>query len=267
MKSYEDANREIWNELTGVHIKSYGIDKFKAGESTLDDIQLRDLGNLRGKNLLHLQCHFGLDSLSLVREGAIVTGVDFSERGIEEARKLSDETGIPARFIHSNIYDLEKHLDEKFDIVYTTQGVLCWLRDLIGWAGIVGRYLKPGGILYLMETHPILLIFEDTKPILSEIIHPYFHSAEPKKWDDNAPDYSDPSYHWSKPSYEWMWNISDIINSLIGAGLTIEYFNEYDKLFYNGHPEMVRESDGWWVLPRLRGKLPLMFTLRAIKTN
>jgi SAM-dependent methyltransferase len=265
MNRYEDANRDLWNDLTGVHVKSYGVDKFKAGQTTLDEIQLRDLGDMHGKTLLHLQCHFGLDSLSLAREGAIVTAVDFSEKGIENARKISAETGIPARFIHSNIYELEKHLDETFEIVYTTQGVLCWLKDLNEWARIVRRYLKPGGMFYLMETHPIMSIFDDTKPELSDIIHPYFHSDEPKIWDDNAPDYSDPSYRWSKVSYEWMWNISDIINSLIKAGLTIEFFNEYDKLFYKAIPEMVRDENGWWVIPRLRGKLPLIFTMRARK--
>ena len=265
MNRFEDANRELWDELTGVHIKSYGIEKFLAGRSTLDEIQLRDLGNLKGKSLLHLQCHFGLDSLSLAREGAIVTAVDFSERAIEEARKLSAKSGIPARFIHSNIYDIEQHLDNTFDVVYTSQGVLCWLKDLPEWARIISRYLKPGGMFYIMESHPILHIFEDTGPRLSEIIHSYFHLDEPIMWDDNAPDYSDPTYHWSKVSYEWLWSISDIVNSLIGAGLTIDFITEYDKLFCKGHPEMVRESEDWWVLPRLRGKLPLMFTLRARK--
>jgi SAM-dependent methyltransferase len=267
MNKYEDANRELWDELTGVHVKSYGIERFKAGRSTLDEIQLHDLGGLKGKSLLHLQCHFGLDSLSLAREGAAVTAVDFSERAIDEARKLSTETGIPARFISSNIYDLEKHLDESFDVVYNTRGVLCWLKDINEWARIINRYLKPGGFFYIMETHPIIYIFEDTGSQLGDIIHPYFHHDEPKKWDDNAPDYSDPTFNWNKPSYEWMWNISDIINALTGVGLTIEFFNEYDKLFYKGHPEMERESDRWWVLPRLRGKLPFMFTLRARKSG
>lgn len=265
MNLYEDANRDLWDELTEVHIKSYGVDKFKAGHTTLDEIQIRDLGDMHGKTLLHLQCHFGLDSLSLAREGAIVTAIDFSEKGIENARRISAETGIPARFIHSNIYELEKHLNETFDIVYTTMGVLNWLKDLSAWGQIISRYLKPGGKVYLMEIHPIVNIFDDTKPELSDIIHPYFHRDEPKMWDDNAPDYSDPTYRRTRVSYEWQWSISDIVNSLINAGLNIEFFNEYDKLFYKGLPEMVRDEEGWWVIPRLRGKIPLTFTLLARK--
>jgi SAM-dependent methyltransferase len=263
MNKHENANRVLWDELTEVHVKSYGVDKFKAGQTTLDEIQLRDLGDMKGKTVLHLQCHFGLDTLSLAREGAIVTGVDFSEKGIHYARRLSGDTGIPARFIHSNIYDLANHLDEKFDIVYTTQGVLCWLKDIKEWGRIVAKYLKHGGFLYLMETHPILNIFNDTISGRWEIIHSYFHKDEPKMWDDHAPDYSDPSHLLENTSFEWQWTISDIVNSLISVGLEIEFINEYDKTFYKALPGMVRDTDGWWVLPDFRGKLPLMFTLRA----
>lgn len=265
MNKFEDANKQLWNELTDVHVKSYGVDKFKAGQTTLDEIQLREIGDLRGKTLLHLQCHFGLDTLSLAREGAIVTGVDFSEKGIENARRMSSETGIPARFILSNIYDLRNHLDEKFDVVYTTQGVLCWLRDINEWGRIISHFLKPGGILYVMESHPFLHIFDDTKAELGDIVHPYFHRDEPKLWDDNAPDYSDPTYHLKNVSYEWQWTVSDIINSIISAGMTLEFFNEYDKEFCKAFPEMVRQDDNWWILPRLRQYIPMIFSLKARK--
>jgi SAM-dependent methyltransferase len=263
MNEYEDANRSMWDRLADVHSKSYGIDKFKAGESSIEDIQLRELGDIKGKKLLHLQCHIGVDTLSLARDGAIVTGVDFSEKSLEHANRLSRETGIPARFIHSNVYDLEKHLDEKFDIVYTTQGVLSWLRDLREWARIVSRYLEPGGILYVMEAHPIAAIFDDTKKGPLEIIHPYFHGDKPQMWDDQAPDYSDPTYRWDSPTFNWQWTVSDIINAIIGAGLTLEFFNEYDMTFDKALPDMERGADGWWTLLDIRGKLPLMFTLRA----
>lgn len=265
MNKYEDANRILWNELTDVHVMSYGVDKFKAGQTTLDEIQLREMGDLKGKTLLHLQCHFGLDTLSLAREGAIVTGVDFTENGVETARRLSLETGIPARFICANVLELDKHLDEDFDVVYTSQGALNWISDIGQWARIISRFLKPGGMFYVMETHPIANIFEDTKKGPLEIIHSYFRGDEPKMWDDNAPDYSDPTYHWSKPSYEWQWAISDIVNAIIAAGLEVELLNEYDKIFSKTLPDMERDAEGWWVMPSLRSKLPLMFTLRAKK--
>jgi SAM-dependent methyltransferase len=265
MNKYEDGNRILWNELTDVHIKSYGVDKFLAGQKTLDEIQIRELGDLSGKKLLHLQCHFGIDTLMLARKGAIVTGVDFSEKGIENANRLKEKTGIPARFILSNVYDLKKHLDEKFDIVYNTRGVLCWLKDLREWARIITHFLKPGGVLYLMEAHPIIHIFDDTKKGPLNIIHGYFHNDEPLIWDDHAPDYSDPTYLKVNPSFEWQWTVSDIINSLISAGLTIEFFNEFDKTFDQALPDMESDDDIWWTLPNLRRKLPLMFTLRARK--
>ncbi len=263
MNEFEDGNSKLWDELVDVHVKSYGVEKFLAGQTTLDEIQLRELGELKGKRVLHLQCHFGMDTLSLAREGAIVTGVDFSEKAIDSARKLSSEANIPARFILSNIYDLESKLDEKFDMVYTTQGVLCWLRDIRGWGKIVSHFLRPGGRLYLMETHPILNIFEDTQKGPLKIVHDYFHHDEPIIWDDHAPDYSDPTYRVVNPSYEWHWTISDIINALISAGMTIEFFNEFDKNFSKILPDMERENDGWCTLPNLRRKLPLMFTLGA----
>jgi SAM-dependent methyltransferase len=265
MIDYENANRELWDKLTDIHFKSYGVDKFKTGQTTLDEIQLRELGDLKGKSLLHLQCHFGLDTLSLAREGAQVTGVDFSGNAIRTATKLSEETSIPARFIQSDIYDLKDNLRGKFEIVYTTQGVLCWLKDLKKWSEIINYYLKPGGMLYLMETHPIVSVFDDTKSGPLEIIHSYFHTDDPLVWDDRAPDYSDPSYCWENTSYEWQWTISDILNSLISAGLKIEFFNEYNKIFYKALPDMERDRDGWWFLPTLHGKMPLIFSLKAKK--
>ncbi len=265
MNRYENGNKILWDELTDVHIKSYGVDKFKQGKSTLDEIQLREVGDVKGKTLLHLQCHFGLDTLSWAREGAVVTGVDFVEKAIAYANKLKDETGLNARFICSNIYDLEKHLNEQFDIVYTSQGVLCWLRDLNKWAQIIAKFLKPGGIFYLMESHPVMHIFDDTIKGPLKITQPYFHNDDPIIWDDHHPDYSDQSHLVENPSYEWQWSLSDIINSLINAGLRIEFLNEYNKEFCYALPDMVRREDGWWYLPGYEKNLPLMFTIRAKK--
>ena len=265
MNKFEETNKKLWNELTDVHIKSYGIDNFKNGKSTLDKIQLKEVGDVRGKSLLHLQCHFGLDTLSWAREGAIVTGVDFSEKSIAYADQLKEETNTKARFICCNIYDLKNYLDEKFDIVYTSQGVLCWLKDLNEWAKLIHHFLKPDGIFYIMEGHPITHIFDDEKRGKLEVVYPYFHSKEPTKWDDDYPDYSDKTYIPKNPSYEWLWSISDIINSLIKSGLRIEFIHEFDKLFYKGFPDMKCDENGWWYFPDYRNKVPLIFTLMAKK--
>jgi SAM-dependent methyltransferase len=265
MNEFEDANLKMWDELAPVHYRSYGLDRLRQGQTLLDEIQLAEVGDVRGKSLLHLQCHIGSDTLSWAQRGAIVTGVDFSEKSIALARKLAEELKIDADFICCSIYDMEKYLDKQFDIVYTGQGVLCWLKDIREWARLIAKYLKPGGLFYIMESHPIRSIFNDVKSGALEIIHPYFHSDQPTKWDDEKPDYSDQTFVYSKPSYEWTWTLSDIINSLISAGLTIESLNEYDKAFDQNFPDMVKSNDGWWHYPKYRGKFPLIFTLRAKK--
>ncbi|HEX7321155.1 MAG TPA: class I SAM-dependent methyltransferase [bacterium] len=263
MNVYEENNKRLWNELTDVHIRSYGVSEFKKGESTLDAIQLKEMGDIKGKSLLHLQCHFGLDTLSWAREGVIVTGVDFSEKSIAYANQLREELNIEARFICCNVYDLKKHLNEKFDIVYASQGVLCWLKDLGKWAKMIEHFLKTDGIFYIMEHHPLICIFSDLKRGDLEIIHPYFHGEKPAKWRDASPDYSDDTYIRKNPSYEWQWSLSDVVNSLVRAGLRIEFIHEFDKIFYKALPDMKRDKSGWWYLPDYRNKIPLMFTLMA----
>ncbi|MDD3627143.1 MAG: class I SAM-dependent methyltransferase [bacterium] len=267
LKKAEEGNKKFWDEVTPVHYKSYNVDEFRSGKSTLDSIQLKDLGNVKGKKLLHLQCHFGLDTLSWVREGAAATGVDFSEKSIKLANRIKAEVGLSAEFICCNIYDLKKHLDKKdeFDIVYTSQGVLCWLKDLKALAELISYYLKPGGFFYIMEGHPFSMVFNNEKEGEMEIHYPYFHSDEPIIEEETYSDYSDRSYFPENPTFEWVWSLSDVFNSLINAGLTIIEFNEHDKLFYRAFPGMVKDEEGWWILPKFRGKIPLNFTLKCRK--
>jgi SAM-dependent methyltransferase len=261
----ENANQRMWDELAPVHYKSYGLERLRKGQTLLDEIQLAEIGDVKGKSFLHLQCHIGSDTLSWAQQGAIVTGVDFSEKSIEFARKLAKEIKLDAEFICSNIFDIEKHINKQFDIVYTSQGVLCWLKDIKEWARLIARYLKPGGLFYIMESHPIRNIFNDVKSGPLEIAYPYFHRDQATEWNDDKPDYSDNSFVYGKPSYEWTWTLSDIVNSLISAGLIIESLNEYDKAFDKNFPDMVKGEDGWWYYPVYRGKLPLIFTLKARK--
>ena len=138
-------NRANWNERTRVHAGSdfYDVAGFKDGRITLNEFERAGVGDVRGKSFLHLQCHFGLDTLSWARLGANATGVDISDDAIGLARKLNDEVGLDAKFVRSDIYDLPQVLDGEFDIVYTAMGVLAWLPDLAAWAEVVARYLKP----------------------------------------------------------------------------------------------------------------------------
>ena len=132
------------------------MDGFKAGRITLNDVEREEVGPVSGKSLLHLQCHFGMDTMSWARLGAEATGVDFSDAAIDLARSLNDELGLSARFLCSNVYDLPGALDEQFDIVFTSHGVLCWLPDLDGWAGVIDNHLKPGGLFYIIDGHPFM---------------------------------------------------------------------------------------------------------------
>lgn len=265
MINAEKTNQEHWDEKAQVHIKSYDLTKLRNGGHLLDEIQVKELGDITDKKLLHLQCHIGSDTLSLARLGANVTGIDISGESIRIADDLSKELKIDARFIQSNVYDLPEKLDEKFDVVYTSQGVLCWLKDLKTWADIIANYLELGGFFYIMESHPLFHVFQDESEPELKVKNSYFHRSDPTYWKEGDGDYSDENYITKTPSYEWQWSLSDIVNSLVKAGLEIEFLNEFDKIFYWAYSNMVRKDDGWWYLPESEAKIPLTFTLKARK--
>jgi SAM-dependent methyltransferase len=261
----EEANRAFWDEVAPVHYRSYDLAALRRGGVCLDAIQLREVGDVAGRDLLHLQCHIGTDTLSWARLGARVTGVDFSAESLAWARRLQRELGLPARFVHSNVYDLDQVLDARFDIVYTSKGVLCWLRDLCSWAQVVARHLRPGGFLYLMDGHPLSSIFDDQHAGDLRVAYSYFGGGRPKRWEGGDPDYAEPAYRPQHPTYEWTWTLGDIFNSLIAAGLVVEFLHEHDKAFHQALPGMVEDQDGWWYLPEHRGRLPHTFSLKATR--
>jgi SAM-dependent methyltransferase len=262
----EENNRALWDEIAPVHFNAYReVDILRNGGIALDELEIRDIGDVKGKSLLHLQCHIGTDTLSWARLGAIVTGVDFSAQSLAYARRLQQELDLDATFIEANLYDLPEVLDGQFDIVYTSRGVLCWLRDLDAWAEVIAHFLKPGGIFYIMESHPFLNVFEEANPGQLSISYPYFHRSEPTLWDEEDGDYADGSYIAQHPSYEWDWTLSDIIGALLKAGLVLESFGEHDRLFFERFPSMVEFEPGHFRLAQPADRLPLIFTLRARK--
>lgn len=267
LNSAERKNQALWDELAPVHFKSYTeVATLRQGGICLDEIELADLGDVTGKSLLHLQCHIGTDTLSWARLGAQVTGVDFSQRSLELARELSTELGLAARFVHSPLYDLPQNLEGQFDIVYTSRGVLVWNSDIVQWAKVIAHFLKPGGTFYIMETHPFFQAFDEDEKGEIGILLSYFHESEPLVWDDDMPDYADENYVPQHASYEWQWPLSDILNALIGAGLQIQSFNEYERLFFRMFGGMAPvEPPGWYKVPGYEGRLPLIFTLQATK--
>jgi SAM-dependent methyltransferase len=266
MDNYLQQNKDHWNEITPIHERSqmYDVAGFKAGKCSLLPTELKEMGDVSGKSLLHLQCHFGMDTLSWGRLGAKVTGVDFSDEAIKLARSLCKETGIKANFICSDIYALPEVLKGKFDIVFTSYGVLCWLPDLKKWAEIIAHLLKPGGFFYIVEGHPFATVFDNSKTAKKlDVTVPYFHKKEPIKWEPEG-DYADPEYISSHGSYEWMHPVSDIVNALIQAGLKIEFLHEFPTCFYKAMPFMIQDKDGGW---RLEGDpIPQVFSIKATKS-
>ena len=262
-----ETNRSLWDGWAEINFKapSYHVDEFRQGVSALKPIELAEVGDVKGKSLLHLQCHFGLDTLSWARLGAKVTGVDFSGRAIEQARSLARECQLKAEFIHCELLDLPDHLDSRFDIVFTSYGVLCWLPELENWAKLIAHFLKPGGRFHIVEFHPMANAFDahgDSQTI--ELMHPYFRQDRALCFHEHG-SYADPEADFHHDSYEWPHSLSDIINSLIDAGLRIEHFNEFPYSITPCFAGMTETAPREWRLAEHDGRLPLMFSLKAVK--
>jgi SAM-dependent methyltransferase len=267
--SFWETNRDLWDELTGIHAESdfYAVDAFRAGRSSLRPLEVAELGDVSGRSLLHLQCHFGLDTLSWARRGARVTGVDFSPRAIDLARSLAAETGISADFVCARVESLPEVLPGVFDTVFTSYGVLCWLEDLRRWAEVIAHFLKPGGSFLLVEMHPLAdLLADDAAATNLRIGYPYFHSPEPFPCPTNDGTYADRSRRASQPvSYQWAHSLGDILNALLASGLRLDNLREYPFCQYPRFPWMERDADGWWRLPHPAPAIPLLFSLRATR--
>jgi ubiquinone/menaquinone biosynthesis C-methylase UbiE len=266
MDKHVQQNQKHWDEITPVHVNSafYDVAGFKAGKSTMImPFEPEEMGDVRGKSLLHLQCHFGMDTLTWARLGAQVTGVDFSGEAIKTARKLSKEIGIESKFIESDIYKLPEVLNKKFDIVFTSYGVLTWLPDLPRWANVISHFLKPGGFFYIAEFHPFASVFDNSQGAQKlDVTVPYFHNPTPIEWEPVG-DYADPNFIPQHGSAEWMHPIGEIVDGLIGAGLKIEFLHEFPYVCYQSMPFMYQTGNGEW---RLEGDpIPLTFSIKATK--
>lgn len=246
----------------------YDVDGFRAGRITLTDIEIDEIGPVAGKSLLHLQCHFGMDTISWARLGAKATGVDLSDASIEMADKLNTEIGLGARFIRSNVYDLPEALDEEFDIVYTGLGALCWLPDMECWAHVIAQFLKIGGIFYVLDEHPAGRIFESVKSVdgSDDLALGYSYFPDPKGLlDEGERNTYAGSGSITTPVYEWQHSVSEIVNALIGAGLKLEFMHEFPFSFFQAQPQMLRSGDGWWRLGKYDPNIPFMLSIRATK--
>ena len=262
------ANKELWENRTEAHLKSefYDVPGFLKGRETLDPIDIEEVGDVRGKSLLHLMCHLGLDTLSWARHGADVTGVDISESAIAAARKLALETNLDAEFIQSNVYDLPENLERQFDIIFMTEGVLVWLPDMEGLFLIVSHFLKPGGFLYLRDFHPFFYVFDDESDEQNpQVRYPYFRGAEPMRFEYDTSYASGEHELNPMPQYEWTHPVSSIINGAVKAGLSIQFFNEFPFIKFPYLKTLKKSKNGRWILPERENLLPMMFSLKATK--
>lgn len=262
MKNYTTANKKWWNSATSIHADSalYNLPSFKNGKSSLFSIEKEELGNVKGKTLLHLMCHFGMDTLSWAREGAIVTGVDLSDNSIHLAKKLSKEIDIPAQFICSDIYELPNLLNQKFDVIFMSYGVLLWLSSIKKLAKLIDHFLKEGGIFYIVEVHP----FTNILSFDFKLEYKYFYKGPYE--DTSSGTYTDWDSDINSITYQWSYTLSDVINVLIAQKLKIEYLHEFPYTMYNQFPGfMEQNSKGQFVLKNKKIQIPLLFSLKAIK--
>ena len=268
MDSYLQANQKLWDQWTTEHEKSpfYDLAGFRAGKDRLRSIELSELGDVSGKSLLHLQCHFGMDTLAWARRGALATGTDLSENSIALARSLSAELNIPARFVCSDLYQLPEKLSGQFDIVFTSYGVLHWLRDLRRWGQIIAHFLKPDGIFYIVEDHPAFRMFTTEDQTKIKLANPYFFAERPDQVAMSG-SYATDNKGDDVSFYIWNHGLGEILTALIDAGLSIEFLHEFPYAARAKFPFMEKNADGWWHLPASYVQIPFLFSLQARKSE
>ncbi len=268
---FMETNRANWDSRAAIHYGSdiYGIQRFLDDPNFVGEVASFDaerMPPLTGKKLLHLQCHIGTDTIGLARHGAEVTGVDISPKSIELARQLSEESGTPARFLVSEMYDAPSVLGEPFDVVYTGVGAICWLPDIAEWGRVVGSFLEPGGIFYMREAHPIVWTIDDERDDDEIVIKwPYFEIDKPTYWEEET-TYAGEGVLTSKGSYEWNHGVAEVLQALIDAGLRIDRVEDYDSLEWESGPINQLGEDGRFRLKEGRERLPLMWSILATKT-
>ncbi len=258
MKDYLKHNLDSWNQRLDAHLKSdfYDLAAFKSGKNALNDIELDLLGDLSGKSVLHLQCHFGQDSLSMSRMGASVTGVDLSDKAIATAKALAKELKLDATFICSDVYALPEHLDGQFDRVFVSYGAIPWLPDLNKWAGVVNHFLKPGGQLIFAEFHPVVWMYDDDFTFVQ-----YAYSNKAPIVEDEQGTYADKSAEIQVTNVTWNHGLAEVIQSLLDQGLVLKDFQEYDYSPYAFVNGCVEYEPGRYRIKAFEDKIPLVYSL------
>lgn len=260
--NYIEINRKAWNNRTDTHLNSefYNQKGFLNGNTSLNEIELNLLGNIKGKSILHLQCHFGQDTISLERLGATVTGIDLSDKAIDSAKQIAKEIHSNANFICCDIYDLPNHLEKTFDMVFTSYGTIGWLPDLNKWAGIVSKFLKPKGQFIFVEFHPVVWMFDYN---FEKIGYRYFNSGPIVETNNGT--YADKTADLTISDISWNHGIGEVLNSLIQNGLEITSFDEFDYSPYNCFNKTVEFEPKKFRIAHLDNKIPMVYSITAVK--
>ncbi|GAA4812488.1 class I SAM-dependent methyltransferase [Litoribaculum gwangyangense] len=261
-EKYFEINKQTWNQKVKVHAKSdmYDLEAFKNGKSSLGSYETEALIDVKGRSLLHLQCHFGQDTLSWSRLGATCTGVDLSDEGIKLAKKLNNELGLDAQFVCCNVLDTSKYIKETFDIVFTSYGVIGWLPDLKPWGKMIAERLKKGGTFFMAEFHPIVWMFDylEGKPVMK-----YGYNQDEVIYEEYEGTYANTNSKMISKEYAWNHGLGEVVTALTQAGLHMEYLKEYHESPYDVLPELIKTDSGMFVTKD--NLYPLIFTLKATK--
>lgn len=261
--NYLELNRREWNKRTHLHFKSefYGLNDFLEGKSSLNDIELELLGDVSGKSVLHLQCHFGMDSLSLARLGADVTGLDLSDVAIDKARELNDKLGLKASFVSGDVYATPQLINKKFDVVFSSYGTIGWLPDIHKWAEVVAKMLKPGGRFIFAEFHPFIWMYDNEQ---RSLIYNYFNSEAIHETEEGS--YAAKTEDQME-SISWNHGLSEVIQALIDQGLELKVFREFNYSPYPIFKESIERNPGQFQCKSWGDKVPLVYALEMRSEN
>lgn len=262
VSDYININKQAWNNKTDVHIESefYDMKGFLEGKSTLNTIELELLGDVSGKKILHLQCHFGQDTMTLARMGATTVGVDLSDKAIQRATEFAQQLNLDATFVCCDVYDAPKHIDEKFDILFTSYGTIGWLPDLEKWANVIAHFLKPNGQFVMADFHPVVWMYDND---FKEVFYSYFN-IEPIIEEESG-TYAETQADLQTKSVSWNHPVSEILNSLLQSGLELKQFNEYDFSPYNCFNETEEFEPGKFRIKSFGNKIPMVYSILATK--
>ncbi len=264
MENYKEINKAQWNQRVEPHLESefYDMQGFLAGKNSLNDTELNLLGSVSGKRILHLQCHFGQDTISLARMGASTVGADISDQAIDKARDLARTLNADATFVCCDLFDLPQHLEGQFDLVYTSYGTIGWLPDLDRWAAVIHHFLKPGGKFVFVEFHPVVWMFDDD---FQQVGYRYFKS-EPIVETTNG-TYADREAPIRTTSVSWNHGMAEVITSLLKQGIQLQDLQEYDFSNYNCFAHTEEFEPGKFRIKHLGNFIPMMYSIVGVKPS